>query len=218
MCETLVAVWCTVSQVTALTRTGEPLLVDAACPADSTAADGTIAVPPAPGKLSCTFTIQGMPPTRGAVSALVRVAGAAAPLPVLPAEYFVSPGSSSSSSGDAGSDSAAGQSSCLKIGPMRNQLVKASSITATADSAAAVVKGMPVLDVSQNFPVGSVCDSITKTTYMLVFGPFGAEDCGKYAFESQWQVFGADAALQPVLLERPDIHFDVDVQGCVKGE
>jgi hypothetical protein len=196
--------------------------VDAACPADSTAADGTIAVPPAPGKLSCTFTIQGMPPTQGVISALVRVAGAAVPLPVQPAEYFVTPGSSSSSSstGDAGSDGAAGQRSCLKIGPMRNQLVKASAITATADSAAAadVVKGMPVLDVSTNFPVGSVCDSISKTTYTLMFGPFGAKECGRYVFESQWQVSGADAAVQPVLLEQPDIKFDVDVQGCVKGE
>jgi hypothetical protein len=157
-----------------------------------------------------------MPPTQGVISALVRVAGAAAPLPVLPAEYFVTPGSSSSS--DGGSDSAAGQSSCLKIGPMRNQLAKSSLTTAAADSAAAVVKGMPVLDVSQNFPVGGVCDSITKTTYTLVFGPFGAEDCGRYSFESLWQVSGANAAAQPVLLEQPDIQFGVDVQGCVKGE
>jgi hypothetical protein len=199
-------------QVTALTRTGEPLLVDAACPADSTSTDGAIAVPPAPGKLSCTFIIQGMPPTQGAVSALVRVAGAAAPLPVQPAEYVVTPGSSSSSGADAGN------SSCLKVGPLRNQLVKASKGAADTIAAAAAVKGMPVLDVSSSFPVGSVCDSVEKTSYTLVFGPFGAKDCGTYDFQSEWQVSGADAAVQPLLLERPDIMFAVDVQGCVGGE
>jgi hypothetical protein len=204
-------------QVTALTRTGEPLLVDAACPADSTTADGTISVPPAPGKLSCTFTIQGMPPTQGVISALVRVAGVAAPLPVQPAEYYLTPGSSDAGSGSA---AVAGQSSCLKILPMRNHLVKSSSITTTADSAGAAddVKGMPVLDVDKNFPVGSVCDSISKTGYTVVFGPFGASDCGSYTFESQWQVTGADAVAQPVVLEQPDITFELNVQGCVKGE
>lgn len=200
-------------QVTALTRTGGLLQVDAACPADSATTDGSIAVPPAPGKLSCTFTIQGMPPTQGAVSALVHIAGAAAPLPVLPAEYVAVPGSGSGSgSGDTGSKSA-GRSSCLKVGPLRNQLVKASKVT--ADSAAAVVRGMPLLDVGSNFPVGSVCDSINRTAYTLVFGPFGAAECGSYTFESRWQVPGEHATAQPLLLVKPDIKFEVNVQGCV---
>lgn len=201
-------------QVTALTRTGQPLLVDAACPADSTSADGAIAVPPAPAKLSCSFTIQGMPPTPGAVSALVRIAGAAAPLPVQPAEYAVTPGSSTT-----GSSKDANQSSCLKVGPLRNQLVKASK-GAGESATAAAVKGMPVLDVASNFPVGSVCDSLEKTGYTLTFGLFGAKDCGVYAFQSEWQVTGAGsaAAAQPLLLERPDINFAVEVVGCVAGE
>ncbi|WIA28195.1 hypothetical protein OEZ86_010757 [Tetradesmus obliquus] len=201
-------------QVTALTRTGQPLLVDAACPADSTSADGAIAVPPAPAKLSCSFTIQGMPPTPGAVSALVRIAGAAAPLPVQPAEYAVTPGSSTT-----GSSKDAIQSSCLKVGPLRNQLVKASK-GAGESATAAAVKGMPVLDVASNFPVGSVCDSLEKTGYTLTFGLFGAKDSGVYAFQSEWQVTGAGsaAAAQPLLLERPDINFAVEVVGCVAGE
>ncbi|WIA08123.1 hypothetical protein OEZ85_007581 [Tetradesmus obliquus] len=201
-------------QVTALTRTGQPLLVDAACPADSISADGAIAVPPAPAKLTCSFTIQGMPPTPGVLSALVRIAGAAAPLPVQPAEYAVTPGTSA-----AGSSKDGNQSSCLKVGPLRNQLVKASKGSGES-AAAAAVKGMPVLDVASNFPVGSVCDSLEKTGYTLTFGPFGAKDCGVYAFQSEWQVTGAEsaAAAQPLLLERPDIKFAVDVVGCVAGE
>jgi hypothetical protein len=135
---------------------------------------------------------------------------------VQPAEYVVTPGSSSTTSGDAGSSQS---SSCLKVGALRNQLVKVTKGAAdSAAAAAAAVKGMPVLDVNSNFPVGSVCDSVDKTGYTLVFGPFGAKECGSYTFQSEWQVASADGAVHPLLLERPDVHFAVDVVGCVGSE
>lgn len=184
------------AQVAAQSRTGELLLADASCPGGS---GGSLQLPAAPGQLSCSFSLSGMPPMDGAVTALVfasssATAGVAVPLPSEPVRYSLPAGDAATQGGD-----------CLQLG--------GSSRFAKVQDAGAVVPGMPTREGSGFEAAAALCASTTRTV-KLTFGPFRADQCGEYAYESGWQLQQGGAQAVAVRGGGDVLRLPVSVTGC----
>jgi hypothetical protein len=174
-------------QVASLSRTGDLIIANATCPKASLDA-GMITVPAPPGKLQCSFKMDGLSPMDGAVVAVVySERNSNSPLPTDVAVWRVD-GAKRELQGDCSTFGASG------------------SLTNTASGA--VVQGQPVRQ-GADFPSSPVCQS-TSVSYTLTFGPFKINQCGKYRFDSD---LSADLINTPSW-EKTDLDFDVVVQGC----
>lgn len=178
---------CCCSQAAGQTRTGELIIVNATCP-QSSISGGLITVPPPPSKLQCQFQIDGLVPMDGAILPLVAVEpGSTTLLPTDPGVYKTA-GAPRDTQGD-----------CATFG---------ASASFTKAGSAAVVQGQPARDGAA-FPSTPICRTASNS-YTLTFGPFKADQCGSYKYESD---LSADYVNSPAWQSVP-LNFDVEVTGC----
>lgn len=145
-------------------------------------------MPPPPSKLQCPFKIDGLVPMDGAILPLVAV----------------EPGSTTLLPADPGIYKTAGaprdtQGNCATFG---------ASASLTKVGSTAMVQGQPARS-GATFPSTPICRT-SSTSYTLTFGPFKADACGSYKFESD---LSADYVNSPAWQSVP-LNFDVEVTGC----
>lgn len=163
------------------------MIVNASCPDDSTV-DGAVSIPPPPAKVLCPFTMSGLPPMDGAVTALVYAApGSNTPLPNFPIIYSTAK-APRNSIGD-----------CVTVGSSRSM---------TKEGSVAALAGQPSRSGS-GLPATPVCRTLSGN-FTYTFGPFEDSQCGTYDFIAD---LSADLTNSPAL-ETSDLKFKVQVVGC----
>lgn len=170
-----------------MARTGELVIVNTTCPADSIKG-GVVQLPAPPAKLLCTFQVTDLPPMDGPVMALVYAdSSTQLPLPTDMGIYRIARAPRTV------------QGECVAVGSSRS-LRKASS--------AAAIPGQPARS-GPGLPVTPICRSVSADT-TLTFGPFQPTECGRHLFNTD---ISADLTNSLEWVNK-ELDLDVNVVGC----